>query len=280
MAAVLPAVDQGDDHGQKQQEAEDDQQQVAPHIAPLSYTFPGESLTDMERPFIWAHRGASAHAPENTLAAFEAAVACGADGIELDIHLSQDGVPVVIHDETVDRTTDGRGPVAALTWAQLQGLDAGSWFAVDYAGEPIPSLAEVLHAFAGQVRLNLEVKEPRAGLAVLELLADYPDADVVLSAFDPAVLARVRAASQTLPLAVLFDQGNWRRLLAFAGSVQACAFHPRADRVNRPLLGQCLKSGLPVHAWTVDQPALARDLVRAGVVGIFSNDPAALLRSA
>ena len=97
--------------------------------------------------FIWAHRGASASAPENTLAAFRAAEAAGAAGIELDVHLSADGVPVVIHDETVDRTTDGHGPVAALTLCRLRQLDAGRWFAPAFAGEALPTLEEILASY-------------------------------------------------------------------------------------------------------------------------------------
>ncbi len=120
----------------------------------------------MTRPFLWAHRGASSVAPENTMSAFAAAVACGADGLELDIHLSRDGIPVVIHDETLDRTTDGQGQVGDKTWPQLQMLDAGSWFSTDFAGESIPALENVLESFGGQVRLNLEIKEFGAGLAV------------------------------------------------------------------------------------------------------------------
>ncbi len=102
----------------------------------------------MHRPFLWAHRGASFCAPENTLAAFAAAVAAGADGIELDIHLSRNGIPVVIHDETLQRTTDGYGAVAGRTLQQLQQLDAGSWFSAAFADQVIPSLEEVLNAFA------------------------------------------------------------------------------------------------------------------------------------
>lgn len=232
----------------------------------------------MNRPFIWAHRGASAQAPENTLAAFQRAVECGADGLELDVHLSKDRLPVVIHDDTVDRTTDGRGAVAGLTLAQLQSLDAGSWFAEGFAGEPVPSLAEVLDVFAGQVRLNLEIKAFDAGLAVLAQLAGYPAAEVVLSSFDVDVLIAMRNADPDLPLAVLYDEGNWRRRHDLALRLRARAFHPRADHVNRPMLGRCRQSGLPVHAWTVDDHGLARRLVRAGVAGIFTNDPGSFLR--
>src|SRR5579863_1834901 len=111
---------------------------------------------------IFAHRGNSGEAPENTLAAFRQVAGVGADGVEFDVQLSRDGVPVVIHDETVDRTTDGKGAVAGLTLAQLQVLDAGKWFGAAFAGERIPTLEAVLEVFRGaSIRVNIELKTNR-----------------------------------------------------------------------------------------------------------------------
>jgi glycerophosphoryl diester phosphodiesterase len=226
--------------------------------------------------FLYAHRGASAEAPENTLAAFRRALEAGADGIELDVHLSADGVPVVIHDDTLERTTDGRGPVARSSLAVLRELDAGSWFAPDFSGEPLPTLEETLHLLAGRLRLNIEVKEARAGMAVVELLRQFPQADVVISSFDHGLLARLRRIDPDLPLAVLLDRGDWHRALARAEALHACAFHPYVALVGRPLLAACRHLQLPVYAWTVDAPGRARTLMRAGVAGLFTNDPAGL----
>jgi len=227
-------------------------------------------------PFLWAHRGASSHAPENTLAAFLAAAACGADGLELDVHLSRDGIPVVIHDETLDRTTDGYGPAALQDLQLIRQLDAGSWFAPEYAGERVPTLESVLNEFAGKLRLNLEVKEAGAGKAMLELLAQYPSADVVISSFNNELLRDLREQDHNLALAVLFDSGNWRQSLRLAGELSACAFHPRADKVNRPMIAACQRASLPVFVWTVDDPRYASSLFRSGVSGFFTNDPARL----
>jgi glycerophosphoryl diester phosphodiesterase len=166
--------------------------------------------------FLYAHRGASAEAPENTLAAFRRALAVGADGIELDVHLSADGVPVVIHDETLERTTDGAGPVSAQSLAGLASLDAGGWFAPEFSGEGVPTLAEVLRLLAGRLRLNLEVKDARAGWAVLDLLRHFPQTDAVLSSFDHSLLARLRRIAPDLPLAMLVAAGDWHRTLAKA----------------------------------------------------------------
>lgn len=229
--------------------------------------------------FIWAHRGASATAPENTLAAFRAAEAAGAAGIELDVHLSADGVPVVIHDETVERTTDGRGPVAALTLGQLLQLDAGSWFAPEFAGEALPTLEEVLEWVAGRLRLNLEIKAEAAAVAVLELLRRYPQVRVLVSSFDHGLLERLRARCAELPLGFLSDSPFWRRAVARAARCGATSFHPRRDRLTRPLLAACRRQGLAVFPWTVDAPPEAAALRRLGVEGLFTNDPASLIHA-
>ena len=230
----------------------------------------------MTHPFLWAHRGASCCTPENTMAAFAAAVESGADGLELDIHLSRDGVPVVIHDETLERTTDGCGLVARMTWHQLRQLDAGGWFDAAFAGESIPALEEVLETFGGQLRLNLELKELHAGMAVLDLLSRYPAAEIVVSSFNYELLRRLRSANSHLPLAVLFDAGNWRHAVQIAIDMSACAFHPAVNKVTRPMIAACSQAGLSVSVWTVDRVCVARSLVRAGVSGLFTNDPSTL----
>jgi len=226
--------------------------------------------------FLYAHRGASAEAPENTLVAFRRALETGADGVELDVHLSADGIPVVIHDETLDRTTDGVGAVAAHGIEALRTLDAGLWFDRHFADESLPTLEETLRLLAGRLRLNLEVKDSRAGMAVIELLGRFPNADIVISSFDYGLLARLRRVAPDLPLAVLQDAGNWHRALVRAEALRASAFHPRADLVSRPLLAACRRLQLPVFPWTVDDPTQARGLARMGIAGLFTNDPAGL----
>jgi len=231
----------------------------------------------MAKLLIWAHRGASRLAPENTLSAFSAAVDAGADGIELDIQLSRDRIPVVIHDETVARTTNGAGRVRDLTLRELKSLDAGSWFAPEFAGEQIPSLSEVLEAFAGRIRLNLEIKEPRAGLAVLDLLIDWPQAELVVSSFNWWLLAQLRRLAPELPLAVLLEGRSWHQALRVARELSVVSLNPRCDQVGRLLLTACRRQGLPVTPWVVDQPQQFERLCRSGVAGVFSNDPATLV---
>lgn len=227
---------------------------------------------------LWAHRGASSAAPENTLAAFKLAEEQGADGLEFDIQLSADGVPFVIHDETLQRTTNGQGRVDRLPARELMKLDAGGWYSEKFLGEPLPTLETVLDWSGERLRLNLEIKHPRADVAVLKLLDRFPKARVLVSSFDHALLERMRNLRDDLPLGFLNDSRFWRRALARAVRNRAFSFHPRVGQVSRPLMQACRRQGLEVHVWTVDDPTEALRLRRLGVSGIFSNRPEVLRR--
>src|SRR3954452_5296438 len=146
-----------------------------------------------------AHRGAMGYAPENTFAAFELAVAQGADMIEMDVHLTADNQCVVIHDETLERTTDGHGLVGEMTLAELQRFDAGSWFGSEFAGQHIPSLDEVLAWGHGRAIMNIEIKAdpvPYEGIEarVVDLIRRHGmQDDVILISFDHRAIKRVKA---------------------------------------------------------------------------------------
>jgi glycerophosphoryl diester phosphodiesterase len=230
-----------------------------------------------ETVFVWAHRGASGRTPENTMAAFRAAEADKADGIELDVHLSRDGAAVVIHDESLDRTSSGEGPVRSRTLAEIQGLDAGCWYAPKFAGERLPTLAEVLAWAGGRLRINIEIKDAAAGHEVLVLLQNHPGSRVLVSSFDHRLLAGLRNDAPRLPLGFLWESRLWRRALARAVAAGAESFHPRADRTSRQLVDACHHHGLRVYPWTVDDPQQAEELVRLGVDGIFTNHPARMV---
>lgn len=224
-------------------------------------------------PFIWAHRGASGLAPENTMAAFTLAEQVGADGIELDVHLSRDGVPVVIHDETVNRTTNGRGGIVDVTQRELRELDAGSWFSSEFTGEPVPTLAEVLIWVEDRLRLNIEIKSAQAGRAVLDLLAEYPRARVLVSSFSHELLLAMRQWSPGLPIGFLIDSHFWRIALKRAVFCQAESFNPPAKHVSHLLVNACHRQGLTVFPWTVDGISHQNSLLRMGVDGFFTNFP-------
>jgi len=167
------------------------------------------SFIDRERVLNIAHRGASLAAPPNTLAAFEKAIELGADGVELDVHLSADGVPVVIHDFTVDAITDGSGRVAELTLTQLKQLDAGSSFDPAFGGERVPTLEEVLKHIGNRVLLNIELKTTSLcdkGLeqAVITLVEHHGLIErVLLSSFNPFALRRAKRIAPHIPAGLL-----------------------------------------------------------------------------
>jgi len=237
-------------------------------------------LTDLRRgcrPWVVAHRGFSARYPENTMLAFAAATDAGADMIELDVGLSADRVPVVIHDETLDRTTDGEGPVAARTLAELERLDAGAWFAPEFAGERIPTLEAVLARFGGRVALNVELKpdafEAGAPPDALEaqvhaLVVRFGLREsVLLSSFDP----RYRPRVPELAFGALFEGP----LPADAPLTDVVACHPAAEHLRADDVRRVAR---PVLPWTVNDPDEMRRLIAWGVAGMFTDDPKLLRR--
>ena len=222
-----------------------------------------------------AHRGASGMCPENTLAAFRRAAALGAPMVELDVQLTRDREVVVMHDWTLDRTTDGSGAVRDGTLEEIRRLDAGGWFGPAFRGERVPTLAEVLAAVP--VSVNVELKpvgddglEARA-LAVVESAGAL--SRVVFSSFDSAALERLRARSQGAAVAVLWERGVIAEGLRLAERVRARALHLRKDAVTREVVASTARAGLPVRAWTVNDPAESARLQADGVEGIFTDFP-------
>jgi glycerophosphoryl diester phosphodiesterase len=225
-----------------------------------------------------AHRGASQVAPENTHAAFAAALALGVDAIELDCQLSADGELVVIHDETLDRTTSGRGPVAARTWQELATLDAGGWRGEQFRGQRIPRLADVLEQVRGRAALNVEIKSAR-DLGVIEprlaaLVHDAGAADWVLfSSFHELALRAIRAAAPWAHVGILRSRRPASRALALAHTLAAACIVPGRHLVGRRLVKAAHAAGLGVWVWTVNEPAEMRRLVTMGVDALFSDCP-------
>lgn len=230
----------------------------------------------MKKIVIWAHRGASGDAPENTLSAFRLAEHAGADGLELDVRLTADGVPMVLHDDTLDRTTNVRGMLAAYSLRDLQHVDAGSWFAPQFAGEAVPTLEQVLQWAGERLYLNLEIKEYAAGMAVKELLSQFPHCRVLISSFDHGLLKSLYANAPEIPVGFLSETRGWHRQLCDAASCGAESFHPRQDLVTPASIAQCHALGLKVYPWVVDDVVRFRALLQMGVDGVFTNYPARL----
>lgn len=238
-------------------------------------------MRDWPRPLILAHRGASAHAPENTLAAFELALELGAHGVELDAKLSADGEVVVIHDESVDRTTDGQGRVSQLDLTAMRELDAGSFFSDQFKGEKIPTLVEVFETIGKRAIINVELtnyKTPRDGLAdrVCELVQRFGLQDSVLfSSFLPSNLTRTRSLLPDTPrglLALGGWLGWWARSFGFNfGDYQA--LHPSLRDTTPQQIARVHRLKRRVHVWTVNAAEDMRRLIGWGVDGVITDDP-------
>lgn len=231
-------------------------------------------LHSLPSPVIFAHRGASIRAPENTLAAFVLAKAQKADAIELDVKLSADGVPVVIHDPTVNRTTDGSGTVAALSLAALKELDAGE-------GQQIPTLDEVFAEMGKDFFINVELTNyttPNDDLVqkVVDLIQKHERTQTTLfSSFLPKTLHRAEELLPQTPrgLLTLPNLMGWvERVYTFrTGNYQA--LHPHRKNASARQIKQAHRMGRRVHVWTVNDPDEMRKLANWGVDGIFTDDP-------
>jgi glycerophosphoryl diester phosphodiesterase len=224
-----------------------------------------------------AHRGASGHAPENTLAAFRKAVSLGVGFIETDLQLTRDARFVAIHDDTVDRTTNGHGAVHDLTLEAIRKLDAGSWFGSEYAGERIPTLEEILEfSKKNDVVFYLELKPggswggEHALIGALRESAEI--ARTVVISFDGAILEAVRKIEPTLMTGLLYD-GHLANPLDKAVEIGARQLAVRGDLVTPAMLTQARSRDLQVVCWTVNHGAHLRLLMDAGVDGIMSDYP-------
>lgn len=245
----------------------------------------------LDRPMVIAHRGAAIAAPENTLVACERAAEAGADALELDLHLTSDGHVVVIHDETVDRTTNGTGAVGALTLDALQALDAGHHFtdaddSYPFRGQGIqvPTLYEVIDAFP-ELRLSLDLKGRTPALlqGVLDLLAERGARDrACLAAKDRALTRMARdggvATHASHPeiarLIVFMSVGLGRLVRGLSTIFTVPEFHEGRRVVTPALIRHLKRRGVPVHVWTVNDPRDMARLLDMGVTGLITDDPA------
>jgi glycerophosphoryl diester phosphodiesterase len=232
-------------------------------------------------PVVVAHRGASGLAPENTVAAFRLAVELGSPGVECDVHLTADGEVIVIHDATVDRTTNGSGEVAARTFQALRALDAGAWFGSRFAGERLPTLDETLAICHGKSRLFLEIKRGggaplvEASLAAVERAAGT---DVAIISFGPDEVEQVARARPDLPLGFLIGkphvaQHGVAAMAEMARRLGATFISPQHDVVDDAFVKEAHGADLPISVWTVDEPERMRVLADLGVDAITTNRP-------
>jgi len=237
---------------------------------------PGQAL-----PRVIGHRGACGLAPENTVASFRKAAELGVRWVEFDVHLSADGVPVVIHDDTINRTTSGRGAVASMTLAKLQALDAGAWFEARFRGERVPTLEAVM-ALLGKLGLGAVVEiKPSPGTeaataeaAVRLLLNRWPDhlPPPMVSSFELSALERAHEVAPGIARALLVGRvrDGWQRDVDRLG---CSALHADQARLTAATVADVTRAGLPLFAYTVNDPARAAELFQWGVAAVFSDRP-------
>lgn len=232
---------------------------------------------------IWGHRGAMDFAPMNTLASFREALAQGADGVELDVHLSADGQVVVIHDATLDATTNGNGAVGELQLEELKALDAGSWFDPRFKDERIPTLLEVFDALPVETTVNVEIKtsyrnthndiQALVGLTVDVVRTCRRQNSVIFSSFDPRAIRLLTRLAPEIERALLVDNNRpwWMGLLSLGLSTQA--IHPHYAIVSPQLVAQAHARGQKVNVWTANDVTDAKRLAALGVDALISNRP-------
>lgn len=223
-----------------------------------------------------AHRGDSGRAPENTLAAFELALNAGADLLEFDVQMTRDHIPVVIHDEWVDRTSNGHGRVTDLTWAELKKFDFANNWGPEFTGCRLPSLDEVLELGAGRCQMNIEIKNgpvfyPQIEETIIDRVkAHHCREQVIISSFDHHAISRCHHLDPGIRLAYLISHlpleiGVW------LPTFRLYALHPYFAYVTRDLVKECHQLGLKVNVWGTNNPADWAKLAGWGIDGIISD---------
>lgn len=238
----------------------------------------------LKLPRLIGHRGAARHAPENTLTSIKMAALQGVLMVEFDVKLTSDGVPVLMHDDLLDRTTDGTGKVADTPYERIARLDAGRWFSPAFAGERVPTLVAALDVCAAlDLAVNIEIKpcpgraEETAGIALSAALNAWPAdrAPPLVSSFDRQALEMARQVAPTWPIGFLIDRPvpDWR---AQADRLDAATININARRETAESVRAYRDSGRPVLAYTVNTVAAAREVFGWGVQSVFTDTPQGL----
>lgn len=226
-----------------------------------------------------AHRGYSHIAPENTIVAFQEAIKHGATGIELDVHLTKDNKLVIIHDEALQRTTNGEGLVSDYELTQLQQLDAGSWFHPKYKDEPLPTLGEVIEALPKDVLINVEIKNipsfyKEIEKAVVETIERYGRFEqTIVSSFDHSCLYNVKQLNESIKIGLLVNQKmhNIRHYVQGFEPYDVYAIHPHHRLISAEDISEFKEIGLKTFVYTVNDEHEAIEWLRSGVDGIISD---------
>lgn len=230
--------------------------------------------------YIIAHRGSSSAAPENTIAAFDLAVQQGADYIELDVQLTLDQHVAVIHDDTIDRTTDGSGLVKSYTLDQLKKLDAGSWFDERFANERIPTLQEILERYRQRIGILIEIKQPKRQIGIEKAVVDIINRftysrHIMVQSFDDNALQRVKAYAPSLRTAFIIKPSALKlakRKLAVYSSFADC-LNMKKTMINRWWIDRIHSFEMDVFIWTVKDQKTANRIKKYPIDGVVTDHP-------
>ncbi|WP_169891066.1 glycerophosphodiester phosphodiesterase [Litchfieldia alkalitelluris] len=243
-------------------------------------TYATDSIEEGNLPVIIAHRGASGSYPENTLVAYQKAIEAGADYLEIDLQMTQDGHLVTIHDQTVNDTTNGTGKVSSFSLNDLQKLDAGSWLDKQYKGVKIPTLAEVFRTFGNSAQYYIEVKKPNAYINMEEKLIEEIRnnkinlENIIIQSFELKSLEKIHKLEPSIKLVMLYWKKNKiptndcpkLKQLAYAVGMNH-------DRVTADMVKQVHEQGLRLHVYTANDDEEIDAALKSGVDGIFTNYP-------
>ena len=246
-----------------------------------------KTFLNKKSPLIIGHRGNSAHFPENTIASFQNALDSGADMLELDVFLTQDAQLIVLHDDTLDRTTNGTGYVWEHTLPQLKKLDAGSWFSPKFKNLQIPTLQEVFDKVGKKTLLNVEIKFEKGGTlqaypieqkVINLILKNNLLSSVIVSSFDYQILRTVRTLHPDIQLGVLSDNPE-KNLdqVALCKAIQAVSYHPNCKHLTKTKITELHQAGIAVLPWAMPEdntPVMTQKMLSLNADGFFANDPA------
>ena len=254
------------------------------HVASL----PQSPLNNGDGFWVIAHRGVSGSYPENTLSAFQAAIDIRAEMVELDVSISEDGIPVVVHDRTVDRTTDFEGDVQSFSVEELKRMEVGAWFSEEFRGEEFPTLRESLELMKGQIAVNIEIKteavsdEIQGGVVdkALQIVKDLDMiSSVIFSSFDYRVMEQLNVLDSKIAKALLYEASQSAELLPseLVQKYKIDIFNCSYKQLSEEWINDLQKHEIPYFVYTVNEPELMRELIEKDVSGIFTDFPQELI---
>ena len=271
----------------QQQELKVNQKEVheETHVA----SFPQSPLDNGDRFWVIAHRGVSGSYPENTLSAFQAAIDIRAEMVELDISTSKDGIPVTVHDRTVDRTTDFEGDVQSFSLEELKRMEVGAWFSEEFRGEEFPTLKNSLELMKDKIAVNIEIKteavsdETEGGVVdkALQVVKDLDmTSSVIFSSFDYRVMEQLNVLDPKMAKALLYEASQSAELLPseLVQKYKVDIFNCSYKQLSEEWINDLQKHKIPYFVYTVNEPELMRELIEKGVSGIFTDFPQELIR--